>query len=239
MSPPDSRVRLYRDYVTTHTRATRRSRIGVRYFPVLDGLPVDRRSKILDIGCGAGELIAQVIERGYRDVAGIDFSEEQVELAHEKGRFEVRHGDLFSYLPDHEGTFDAITATDVLEHFGHDEVVALLDAIYTALEPGGVLVAQVPNATSPFFGNYAFGDFTHRSVFNARSVKQICSSAGFGSIQVFPVNPPSHGLISSCRLALWTLYAGWFKLALASETGQLRGHVVTQNLSFAATKPIS
>jgi hypothetical protein len=35
----------------------------------------------------------------------------------------------------------------------------------------------------------------------------------------------------------WKPVSGLFKVALAVETGQLRGHVVTQNLTFAARRP--
>ena len=37
--------------------------------------------------------------------------------------------------------------------------------------------------------------------------------------------------------AHWKPISGLFKLALAVETGAVRGHVVTQNLTFVATKP--
>lgn len=239
MPSPDSRGRLYRGYVTTHTGPSQKGRRGLRRYPVLNGLPTDCAAPILDIGCGAGELIAAMVQRGYQAVTGIDVSEEQVELAHGAGRTEVQHGDVFAYLPGHAGQYAAITAADVFEHFDRDEVLALLDAAYAALAPSGVLVAQVPNATSPFFGNYAYGDFTHRSVFTARSVRQICLTAGFIDVAVFPVNPVPHGVMSTLRRAIWSVYAGIFKLALASETGQSRGYVVTQNLYFVATKTAS
>ena len=45
--------------------------------------------------------------------------------------------------------------------------------------------------------------------------------------------PPVHGLASAARLAVWKPVSGLFKLALAAETGAVRGHIVTQNLTFA------
>lgn len=237
MSSPDSRRRLYRSYVTTHTGHIQAGRRSVRrHYSLLDNLPADRSLPILDIGCGDGEMVAEMMHRGYRDVAGIDASEEQVALAHHLGRSKVQLADVFAYLPERAGQYAALTAADVFEHFDRDEVLALLDAAYTALAPNGVLVAQVPNASSPFFGNYAYGDFTHRSVFTARSVRQICLESGFSDIAVFPVNPLPHGAVSLARRAIWSVCSGLIKLALASETGQLRGYVVTQNLCFVATR---
>jgi 2-polyprenyl-3-methyl-5-hydroxy-6-metoxy-1,4-benzoquinol methylase len=233
----DSRPDLYRHYVTTHLVRSRGRKMGVKYFPVLHGLPQNHSARVLDIGCGSGEVVEEITRAGFTDVVGIDISQEQVELAHSLGRTQVIQADVFAYLGEHPGSCDAIVASDVLEHFDRDEVVNLLAAIYQALAPGSVFVAQVPNATSPFFGNYAYGDFTHRSVFTARSIHQICLSAGFETAVVRPVNPHAHGLVSGIRRTIWSVISGFLKLALASETGGLRGNIVTQNVYFVATKP--
>ena len=49
--------------------------------------------------------------------------------------------------------------------------------------------------------------------------------------------PTARGAASAVRAALWLPLSGLFKLALAVETGTVRGHIVTQNLTFAAEKP--
>jgi hypothetical protein len=38
---------------------------------------------------------------------------------------------------------------------------------------------------------------------------------------------------------LWKPVSGLLKLALAVETGAVRGHIVTQNLTFAAARPFT
>ena len=38
------------------------------------------------------------------------------------------------------------------------------------------------------------------------------------------------------RSLVWLPVSGLLKLALAAETGQLRGHIVTHNLVFAARR---
>ena len=48
--------------------------------------------------------------------------------------------------------------------------------------------------------------------------------------------PPAHGAASAVRATLWRPVSGLFKLALAVETGAVRGHIVTQNLTFAAVQ---
>ena len=49
--------------------------------------------------------------------------------------------------------------------------------------------------------------------------------------------PKAHSTASAVRLDIWKPVSGLLKLALAAETGAVRGHIVTQNLTFAAAKP--
>jgi hypothetical protein len=127
-----------------------------------------------------------------------------------------------------------VTATDLLEHLAKPEVLETFDAVAAALRPAGVFIARVPNAVSPFGGHIRYGDFTHESWFTARSVRQLAAAAGFTSVTVLPCPPPAHGAVSAARSVLWKLVSGACKVVLATETGMLRGHIVTQNLTFVA-----
>jgi len=53
---------------------------------------------------------------------------------------------------------------------------------------------------------------------------------------VLPCPPVAHGLVSAARVAVWKPISGLYKFALAAETGALRGHIVTQNLTLVARK---
>jgi hypothetical protein len=124
----------------------------------------------------------------------------------------------------------------VLEHLSKDEVLETFDAVAGALIPGGVFIARVPNAVSPFGGHIRYGDFTHETWYTARSVRQLATAAGFASIRIRSCPPIAHGWKSLTRAAAWKSISSLYKLTLAAETGALRGHVVTQNLTFAAQK---
>src|SRR5690349_6961040 len=41
---------------------------------VLGGLPASPAARIVEVGCGAGGLLAELVERGYRSVRGVDLS---------------------------------------------------------------------------------------------------------------------------------------------------------------------
>src|SRR6201996_3145089 len=191
-------------------------------------LPPPAAGPVVDIGCGSGQLVRCLLDDGYR-ATGIDVSPEQVALAHEAGLGQVELGDYLSLLAGCAGQLAAVTATDVLEHLTKAEVVATFDAVTMALRPGGRFVARVPNAVSPFGGHIRYGDFTHETWFTPVSVRQIAAAAGFRVVDVAGCPPAAHGAVSALRSALWKPVSGLFKLALALETGAVRGHVVTQN----------
>jgi 2-polyprenyl-3-methyl-5-hydroxy-6-metoxy-1,4-benzoquinol methylase len=140
-------------------------------------------------------LVALLQREGYRHVVGIDASSEQVTKAQEDGVTSAHQADALEFLGS-GGLFPAIIAIDVLEHFDQPGVLRLLDAIATALHPGGRLIIRSPNAGSPFFGRYRYGDFTHGIAFTASSVHQVLSATGFTDVEVFPTEPVPHGVVS-------------------------------------------
>lgn len=228
------RDRLYEAYASQHAGRGDSAATALIYRRDLRPLlPVPSAGPVLDIGCGQGELVKLLLEHGY-DASGVDVSVEQVAIAHEAGIAQVRHGDYRQMLVDRGSQLAAVTATDLLEHLTKDEALDTFDHIAESLKSGGVFVARVPNAVSPLGGHIQYGDFTHESSYTARSIRQLAAASGFSAVAIRPCPPVAHGLVSSARAAAWKSVSGLYKIALAAETGVLRGHVVTQNLTFAA-----
>ena len=231
------RGRLYASYASQHGGPGSADATGTVYRrDIRPLLPPPSAGAVIDIGCGSGQLVRCLHADGY-DAAGIDISPEQVALAHANGLGEIRYGDYLELLRERRGELAAVTATDLLEHLTKPEVLATFDAVAAALRPGGMFIARVPNAVSPFGGNIRYGDFTHETWYTARSVRQLAAAAGLGPVRVTGCPPPVHGAVSAVRATLWKLVSGLLKIALAVETGTVRGHIVTQNLTFAAVKP--
>lgn len=95
--------------------------------------------KVLDIGCGTGDILAFLPAVDY---VGFDGSAQYIQLARKRfgsrGRF--FHG-LVGDTPDlPEPSFDIALAHGVLHHLDDDEAVALFDTAYKALKPGGRLL---------------------------------------------------------------------------------------------------
>ena len=100
-----------------------------------------RPHRILDVGCGTGELVEMLTEFG--EVTGMDSSPLAVEWCRKRlgGRAELVVGDVPAGLPARAG-FDVVTAFDVLEHLDDDG--AALAAIFGLLPPGGIFACTVP-----------------------------------------------------------------------------------------------
>jgi 2-polyprenyl-3-methyl-5-hydroxy-6-metoxy-1,4-benzoquinol methylase len=227
--------RLYRDYVSTHAgMADTAGQALVYRRDIRPHLPAGAAGRaVLDIGSGQGELVRMLLADGFA-AQGVDISAEQVDRAHRAGVPQIRLGDFHEVLGSASGVWDAIVATDVLEHLGKEEVLRTFDDVHRALRPGGVFLARVPNAVSPTGGHVMFSDFTHRTWFTQHSIRQLAAVAGFAAVRAFACPPMVHGFRSALRGLAWKPVSGLLKLALAAETGWLRGHIVTQNLSFAA-----
>lgn len=224
------RSRLYQSYSSTH--AGLKDGAGERRVferDILPHLPSGGGAKVVDLGCGQGDLVQNALNCGYVHAVGIDISAEQVAIAHGRGILQVQQGDIIEYLDGARSAIDCIVATDLLEHMNKAEVLHIVDLIHAALRPGGIFVARMPNAVSPFSGNYQYGDFTHETSFTPRAFRQIVMNTGFVGIAAYPCRPITHGAISAARAVLWKGVSGALKLAIAAETGELRGTIVTQN----------
>jgi SAM-dependent methyltransferase len=231
------RDRLYKSYVSEHSGMSSGDATRLIYRrDIRPLLPPPAAGPVVDIGCGSGQLVRCLVADGYQ-AKGVDVSPEQVALAHEAGLGQVQLGDYLSLLAGCPGQLAAVTATDVLEHLTKPEVLATFDAVAAGLRPGGRFVARVPNAVSPFGGHIRYGDFTHETWFTARSVRQLAAAAGLDLIKTTGCPPLVHSTASAVRLAVWKSASGLWKLVLAAETGTVRGHIVTQNLTFAAGRP--
>ena len=235
-SRSSTRDRWYEAYASQHSGSGSGEAIALIYRrDIRPALPTPRAGMVVDISCGRGELVRLLRADGY-EVEGVDISPEQMALARASGLDRVREGDYRDILRERIGNLAAVTATDVLEHLTKHEVLDIFDHVAAALVPGGVFVARVPNAVSPFGLHIRYGDFTHESWFTARSIRQLAAEAGFCSVTVLPCPPVAHGLISVGRAAPWHPISALCKTGFAAETGDLPGHIVTQNLTFTARK---
>ncbi len=99
------------------------------------------RARILDIGCGAGDLLAGLRKRGHA-VTGLDISKPALRAAAELDVPGVQAS--YRQPPFRSESFDVVTMCHMLEHIP-DPDAAIANAS-KLLVGGGRLVVQVPNA---------------------------------------------------------------------------------------------
>jgi 2-polyprenyl-3-methyl-5-hydroxy-6-metoxy-1,4-benzoquinol methylase len=205
-------------------------------------LPKDYKASILDIGCGPGDVLLFLKEKGYQEICGIDVSPQQVEQARRAGLLCVEAADGVDYLGRHTAQFDLILAFDFLEHLGKEDVLVFLDAAHKALKPGGRLVLRTVNGAGLLAGRIIYGDFSHEVAFTQTSLGQVLRVAGFSNLGFAPAYAASlkRGWRGWLRYALWKVFEQMIKLYMHSTTGSgiLRsGHIWTEEIIASAEKP--
>ncbi len=98
---------------------------------------------ILEAGCGLGQVVYYLRQRGY-NVAGVDYVPEalQPDIAHQLG-LPLMAADVHQ-LPYATNSLDTYLSFGVVEHFEQGPVPALREA-FRVLKPGGVLILTVPH----------------------------------------------------------------------------------------------
>jgi SAM-dependent methyltransferase len=204
-----------------------------KYLPLLGDL--DRAAPILEIGCGAGRLLAYLERRGFSHAAGIDISAEQVELARRRG-VQAEVGDVFEALEGRAATAAAIVAVDVFEHFSRAELVRLVPLLYAALRPGGRLLVQTANGAGLFPAQVIYGDLTHMTIFTPQSLEQLLQASGFVDLAFYETGPIPIRVRGKLDVALWTIIKSVASTVRHIETGK-RQTIWTENFICVATRP--
>jgi 2-polyprenyl-3-methyl-5-hydroxy-6-metoxy-1,4-benzoquinol methylase len=150
-----------------------------------------RRGRLLDIGCGRGELLWAAREEGW-EYEGCDPSSAYLEWARQNLGITAQLGTV-EELNYPEGQFSAVTMGGIIEHLY--DPLATLREIWRVLEPGGLLWLDAPNedAFSVQVGNLymkvlgrdwvvclapTFAPY-HVQGFNPSSLRRILVRAGF------------------------------------------------------------
>jgi ubiquinone/menaquinone biosynthesis C-methylase UbiE len=129
--------------------------------------------RILDVGCGAGPLLAALRERG-AVVTGVDSSTKMLELARQRlgDGADLHPADLSSPLPFPDGAFDDVIVCLVLHYL--EDWTAPLTELRRVLAPGGRLIVAVNHPTvnklaDPDADYFATRKFSHEHTFGGQN----------------------------------------------------------------------
>jgi O-antigen chain-terminating methyltransferase len=148
---------------------------------------------VLDIGCGRGEFLALLAERGV-SAQGIDINESMVEVCRQKGLTASRADALAFLRTQPPASLGGLLAAQVVEHVDPAYLTDLLDAAWAALAPGAVIVLETINPACwfAFFESY-IRDITHVRPLHPETLKYLLLASGFQDVDVRFRSPyPEH-----------------------------------------------
>ena len=130
--------------------ATGKNEVGVMLGCIADlGVSIDGKAPALDFGCGAGRLTRALAEH-FGECWGVDISPTMITLAKEynrdlpKCRFLLNERETLETLQDNY--FGFIYSSIVLQHMAERYIRKYLAEFLRVLQPGGVLVFQLPDS---------------------------------------------------------------------------------------------
>jgi SAM-dependent methyltransferase len=149
----------------------------------------DGADGVLDLGCGRGEFLALLRERGVR-AHGLDINHEMVEACLASG-LDAQEGDALAYLeslPD--ASLGGLIAVQVVEHFQPAYLTRFLDTAYHKMKPGSKLVLETlnPSCWFAFFEAY-IRDITHAWPLHPETLKFLVVASGFQRVDVRWLSP--------------------------------------------------
>ncbi len=142
------------------------------------------KESLLDIGAGAGTLVAQAIKDGW-DAAGLEYVPEACRQAQTLNGVQLIPEDLYQYSPGK--LFGAVTMLGVIEHLLRPK-----DAIRRAaalLKPGGVFVIATPVSDSRYcrsvrpVNDFWWNEPGHLCYFSDATMRQYLEEAGLNIVK--------------------------------------------------------
>jgi O-antigen chain-terminating methyltransferase len=139
---------------------------------------------VVDLGCGRGELLEALRERGIA-ARGVEGNARAARECRERG-LDVVEGDLVDYLRGASaGSLGAVVAVQVAEHLPPPVLSAMLAETHRALRGGGLLLLETVNPRSVLGLLEVYNrDLTHERPLHPDTLSFLAAAAGFSDVRV-------------------------------------------------------
>jgi SAM-dependent methyltransferase len=147
------------------------------------------RRRVVDLGCGRGELLGLLREL---DVPAYGVEVDADFVAHARANdLEIVQQEAIAHLEELDpGAIDTIVASHVIEHLPPTSFFRLIELASEKLGDDGLLIFETPNPRSVLGGSVNFHrDPTHVHPIHPDTLAFLCEQAGFSKIEVMPLVP--------------------------------------------------
>jgi ubiquinone/menaquinone biosynthesis C-methylase UbiE len=151
---------------------------------------------VLDIGCGEGYVLDELVARGCRDVQGVDI----VDIRRNKDYpFHFYDGVT---LPFTDRTFDLVVLSFVLHHVPNDRKLALLDEALRVSRAKVVVVEDTPSTAFDRVMNHRHGESYRRKIGSTAAFGFLTAGEWRWLFRGMGIEPEMHPLSRFCRSIL-------------------------------------
>lgn len=138
------------------------NKLNSRWEKLLSLIKVGKDSKILDVGCGRGDLVLYCAKKG-AFVVGIDYSKDAIDIA--RNLFKKQNKNIQKKIKFYnmdaknidfkKNSFDTVVSFDVFEHLYKEELEIVMKKISKVLNRNGTLLIHTE-------ANKIYLNFTHK-----------------------------------------------------------------------------
>ncbi len=195
-----------------------------RMSAVVETLRTSGARRVLDLGCGEGQLIRTLLaDKQFGEIVGMDVSHRNLERAHERlhierlpqmqrERVRLIQGSL-NYRDQRLAGYDAAAVVEVIEHLDPPRLAAFERVLWEWAKPSTVVVTT-PNAEyNVRWERLPAGNFRHRDhrfewtrAEFQRWAMSVAERFGY-SVQFFPVGPEDAEVGAPTQMGVWTRHA--------------------------------
>lgn len=134
-----------------------------------------REIKVLDFGCGNGNLLVELRKRGVLELFGYDFDDKATLFSQNEGLTVFSDYDKIK----ENGNYDFIFLNHVVEHLSHPEKD--IENLSTFLKPNGIFIIRTPNSSSILCNLFkakwrGWETPRHLGIFNYNNIENIAGS---------------------------------------------------------------
>ena len=160
-------------------------RMGKILLGRIANLNTPKHSRLVDLGCGTGELLQRLEREGYSDLCGLDLSSQMISVARQKSPTAKFHHAAIEELPFEESCFDVAISNAAIQWCDADVAA---NKMFRVVKPGGTILINVFTAGTLRQWHDAFVATGFESrvhpLAGAEEIEAAFTAAGFADMEV-------------------------------------------------------